>query len=618
MVDLYDEAKDTFFTISWKELLHKAALDEADTVKFNDMGNAPDVKDVKSTTACFDWHDKPAKTKISVVRPVNGAVGGAGNAPLTQAAGIAKGQVAGFWEPTEDDGSGLVLVTTKASKSMNSKKYQSGDDVRKREVESFYTASGWFNGVNKGTDDITTKDSLIYLSTLLKAPNGVRGFEDNIDTAIAANNLKPLTVEQRNAAFSFLAMGSFAPNNDGLDPMVNFGLRPNLHIGKMVFSDIRPDMMRFKHVAAHITAQTVVTRRLATRLLQQVEGADKVDKKITDQILYLFGVCTEMPNNGVKEFFNLKTSVLAYMAAAVLHPSTEVRNTCSNTLSSMGYDLADVGDNLVTWFKVFLNSMPISRNGAESPMFDAYEQGRVLEKTFESLGADPEYQGGVWRQDMAERLPVVYLGEYIKEEEARVAYMESKNKQTNAADRRDQKKVAAGAQVPKFEDRGANDLGMNRDVDENTFSSRSAYVFPGGKQKVRAQDVMAVNKTATSHDALVAFVTIMCKRFFTSKQQLYVELAKSELEENPASAQLVGSLGVSRRALTSNEYPSRFAGKKDQLESQDKWEIVIVRPNIEHNMLAAILGRGGIDDLGATFWGQTELSCYDDSMHGVW
>jgi hypothetical protein len=47
-------------------------------------------------------------------------------------------------------------------------------------------------------------------------------------------------------------------------------------------------------------------------------------------------------------------------------------------------------------------------------------------------------------------------------------------------------------------------------------------------------------------------------------------------------------------------------------------EIVIVRPNIEHNMLGIIMGRGGIEDLGATLWGQTELSVYDDSMHGIW
>lgn len=48
------------------------------------------------------------------------------------------------------------------------------------------------------------------------------------------------------------------------------------------------------------------------------------------------------------------------------------------------------------------------------------------------------------------------------------------------------------------------------------------------------------------------------------------------------------------------------------------YEIVIIRPNIEHNMLGLVMGRGGIDDLGATLWGQTELSCYDDGMHGIW
>ena len=49
---------------------------------------------------------------------------------------------------------------------------------------------------------------------------------------------------------------------------------------------------------------------------------------------------------------------------------------------------------------------------------------------------------------------------------------------------------------------------------------------------------------------------------------------------------------------------------------RDRYELVVVRPNIEHNMLGIIMGRGGLDELGATFWGQTELSCYDDSMHG--
>lgn len=46
-------------------------------------------------------------------------------------------------------------------------------------------------------------------------------------------------------------------------------------------------------------------------------------------------------------------------------------------------------------------------------------------------------------------------------------------------------------------------------------------------------------------------------------------------------------------------------------------EIIIVRPNIEHWMLGIIMGLGG-DQLGNTLWGQTELSVYDDSMHGIW
>ena len=46
--------------------------------------------------------------------------------------------------------------------------------------------------------------------------------------------------------------------------------------------------------------------------------------------------------------------------------------------------------------------------------------------------------------------------------------------------------------------------------------------------------------------------------------------------------------------------------------------LVAIRPCIEHYMLGLVLGRGGTGELGATLWGQTELSCYDDAMHGKW
>ena len=68
--------------------------------------------------------------------------------------------------------------------------------------------------------------------------------------------------------------------------------------------------------------------------------------------------------------------------------------------------------------------------------------------------------------------------------------------------------------------------------------------------------------------------------------------------------------------------PMAFFGTKMAIDMEaskltEDIEVVIVRPNIEHHMLGIILGLGG-ESLGSTFWGQTELSCYDDSMHGIW
>ena len=47
--------------------------------------------------------------------------------------------------------------------------------------------------------------------------------------------------------------------------------------------------------------------------------------------------------------------------------------------------------------------------------------------------------------------------------------------------------------------------------------------------------------------------------------------------------------------------------------SSEAVEYVIIRPCIEHSMLGVVMGRGGNEELGSTLWGQTELSCYDDS-----
>ena len=50
----------------------------------------------------------------------------------------------------------------------------------------------------------------------------------------------------------------------------------------------------------------------------------------------------------------------------------------------------------------------------------------------------------------------------------------------------------------------------------------------------------------------------------------------------------------------------------------DQCDVLLMRPNIEHEMLSLMIGRGGTQELGATFWGQTELACFDDAQHGIW
>jgi len=47
-------------------------------------------------------------------------------------------------------------------------------------------------------------------------------------------------------------------------------------------------------------------------------------------------------------------------------------------------------------------------------------------------------------------------------------------------------------------------------------------------------------------------------------------------------------------------------------------DMLALRPCAEHYMLGVIMGRGGTQELGATFWGQTELSCYNDAQHEIW
>lgn len=161
-----------------------------------------------------------------------------------------------------------------------------------------------------------------------------------------------------------------------------------------------------------------------------------------------------------------------------------------------------------------------------------------------------------------------------------------------------------------------NDLpvGMNRTPIVNVFPM-------GPKDILRTEDMLAITSSINSQDCLIAFAQIMFKRFFANDTLAYVETGgwegKGKTNNPNAAIANIYQGGLGRCALTSNDYPTFKYGPINTMSVQRHWEIVMIRPNIEHNMLGVILGRGGINELGATFWGQTELSCYDDSMHGM-
>ena len=73
-------------------------------------------------------------------------------------------------------------------------------------------------------------------------------------------------------------------------------------------------------------------------------------------------------------------------------------------------------------------------------------------------------------------------------------------------------------------------------------------------------------------------------------------------------------------SITKNELDTAAADFNygDNREPESSSTYLLFRFNIEHYMLGMVIGKGGLDHLGATLWGQTELSVFDDGQHGVW
>jgi hypothetical protein len=491
MIDLYDESKDTFFTISWKELLRHAALDEADISKFNDVGNQPQVLNLPFGLAAL--HNYVRNTGgVDEVVVARSPVDFSGNPPAVIVdAERLRDQHNPEYVPVQDDaaGPGLILIT-------NKKMFPTVNTDLEVSSASFYTGSGWFGCAwHEGIY------ALIYGQTMINFPV-VLGDTINVS--------QPATLPAailRKTIFNHLALGNPVANNLN---HIAMGMRPNLHIGRMAFANKVPEMVRFKHIAANIMAQTVVTRGAAVRLMAQAEKGDPVPEAIKDSILELFGLDQKSAQECAianwpadkRSYYNLETTVLAYMAAAVMHPNTTTKNHCINALlKNYKMRLDDFGDQLVTWIKVFLHRMPVSD---QSPTFDALVQGRILEETIKAHVED-------FKEGMGNplKVPVMYLGEYIPLPTGAQLLAAAANNMGNV-------------NVPKWQD-------LEADVDSETFAKTTSHVFPG-KKKPPQQDMIAINKTATNQVIFFHLFLHVCV-----KKEPILTIHMSRMRSSPSS-----------------------------------------------------------------------------------
>ena len=132
----------------------------------------------------------------------------------------------------------------------------------------------------------------------------------------------------------------------------------------------------------------------------------------------------------------------------------------------------------------------------------------------------------------------------------------------------------------------------------------------------------AVKQVAAHFPHTVGENPRMMKSFSTGSRALMAKLYSQHCPSDPtdqlahAYAQLLPHVAVVYAQM--QDVKLLFAAITEKINRPRTYSLILLRPSIEHYMLWLVLGRGGTGELGATLWGQTELSCYDDAMHGKW
>lgn len=533
MIELYDEAKDTFFSTSWKDLLQHAALDEADRIKFLGLQNELPAADVHPLGAMYlrfpvvPGAQQPQgitfngsdQNVVQIVRTNDGRpfIPNAGyinrpNVPNGYNFNQSEVQVGILNDQTQRDNQigGLIIKTTGTRSSQNVINLPT-DERAKAELLSFYKGSGLYNLTFHQAQDSWRNRVQYFDGTNGGMPGLVDGYHPSVQPGaygIDQYNNHPAD-DGRTRMFQALLFGVLRA--DGAPTrFIEVGMRPNLHIGRMVFAHQKPQCMRFVHVAGNIMAQTVVFRSTAVRLMQQAEkldvaaSADQASRQglheFHEKLKYLFCNDTQSRsaqsgfNNQIRRagYYNWGGSVLSYLCNAVLNPDEAVRNKCKVVLKDKHQlDLEVLGQHLAKWIKLLVNAvnsgMSFNNQGNNNnvDMFDAFEQGRCLDETIKMfMEEDPESTESK-RLD----IPVMYLGEWVTQEERDLAWQ---GRQVNG------NITLMGATTGKWYSSNATPdvlASMRREVKRDDFTQTSANIFPLKKNgTINSSDYIAVTR----------------------------------------------------------------------------------------------------------------------------
>jgi hypothetical protein len=600
LVDLYDESKDTFFTITWQELLLHAALDEEDRCAMLES-----------------LQGQNRRNEDALLPDIAGQ-------PLPRILERTNYRVSMNMANVEER-SVLLLVDTPLPQQLSA--------VQAWEFRTFNRLSGLFPVSTNG------RDSPYLHAFRFELPAIER---DNMTVSLNGTGVVPIAANQRHGGpgpnwrqgvnpairkclFTQLMLGAGAQQADGAHVWQDFvdctGMRPNLHVGRMVYTFAKPQAPRFVHIAAQVFSQVVVTKQLTKCLLQMIHKPGVRDDQMggnaqwtAEDITLLHEATQVLGIRGWNSYFGVERSLLVYMAAAVLHPQQSMRSKFKEHLLAQKVNLEKLGEHLVAFIKFFISSLPMANQQYKQPrtfhpdqptsftghIFNCLEQGRNVEKIFERFAATDQMRE---QSTVPNAWPVVYLGPLKDKGICRNAYASvPANTPSHLQDFLLPRNWAEG-DIDR-EVRAADFTGPNPDQTDAAYRRQypglRGFVYPS-KEKMRQEDYLAITKSINAQDCLVAFCQIMVKRFFFDQPQKFVETTmdgNGNVHEERVNEQVVPDGmqvrpdDLSRVALTSNDYPVHKCGSELMEEHERaKWEIVIVRPNIEHNMLGAILGR---------------------------